>query len=74
MFKGAISVQILHQDSASASAGVQDGTHNAGTGDRSAERPLDEVKLLGWENRFEKLNTQMTCEFMVTFMLRGGQF
>ncbi len=33
-------------------------------------RPL----LLGWKKSFEKLNTQVTCEFMVISQLLGGQF
>ncbi len=30
--------------------------------------------LIGWKKSFEKLSTQMTCEFMVISQLLGGQF
>ncbi len=30
--------------------------------------------VLGWKKSFEKLNTQITCEFTVTSQFLGGQF
>ncbi len=30
--------------------------------------------ILGWKKSFEKMNTQMTCEFIVISLLLGGQF
>ncbi len=32
------------------------------------------IYLLGWKKSFEKMNTQMTCKFMVISQLLGGQF
>ncbi len=41
---------------------------------KEKEVPVLKTKLLGWKISFEKLNTQMTCEFIVISQLLGGQF
>ncbi len=40
----------------------------------SLGHPLWDALILGWKKSSEKLNTQMTCEFMVISQLLGGQF
>ncbi len=35
---------------------------------------LEENYILGWKKSFERINTQLTCEFMVISQLLGGQF